>query len=140
MQVLSMVRHCHAAPIPATSCRHPLARRFLTEMQCSFETRDEFLGYGQSFHLAHFTSNCASILSFIVHVIAQPFIKFRMPRFLAAKCPTIRPTILLFKSHFFLRKSRIQLSLTSYFLPAARFSMFSAFSIILSFSFAVNEQ
>ena len=43
-------------------------------------------------------------------------------------------------SFYFLRQSRIQLSLTSYFLPTARFPMFSASSIILSFSFAVNER
>ena len=78
--------------------------------------------------MAHFTSNCESLLSFIVHIIAQPFFKLRMPRFLAAKFSTI--TILLCKSHFvFLSQSRIQLLITSYILPATLFPMFSASSI-----------
>ena len=77
------------------------------------------------------------LLPFIVHVIAQPFFKLRMPRFLVAKCPTI--TISSQVAFYFLRLSRIQLSLTSYVLPIAWFPMFSASSDILSFSFAVNE-
>ena len=47
--------------------------------------------------MAHFTTNCASLLSFIFHIIAQPFFKLRMPRFLVAKCQMIT---ILFKSHF----------------------------------------
>ena len=45
----------------------------------------------------HISLPTAHPLSFIVDVIAQPFFKLRMPRFLVAKCPTI--TILL-KLHF----------------------------------------
>ena len=74
MQVLCTVGCCQAVLIPATSRRHPLADHYLTEMQCSFETHDaQFLGYNQSFQFTHFTSNYASVLSFIVHVIAYPF-------------------------------------------------------------------
>ena len=67
------------------------------------------------------------------------FFKFWMPRFLAAKCPMI--TICLLKLCFvFALVTKIQFLLTSSFLPAAWFPMFSASSIILSFSFAVNER
>ena len=41
---------------------------------------------------------------------------------------------------YFLRQSGIQLSLTSYVLPTAWFPMFSASSVILSFSSAMNER
>ena len=43
-------------------------------------------------------SNCAPVLSFIIHIIAQPFFKFWMLCFLPTKCPTV--TISLLKSHF----------------------------------------
>ena len=112
--------------------RHPLAGSYLTQTQCSFETRDAlFLGYSQSFQLAHFTTNCTCLLSFIVRAIAQSFFKL---------CEMPDDYYSSQVAFYFLRQSRIQLSLTSYVLPAAWFPMFSASSVILSFSFAMNEQ
>ena len=95
-----IIGHCLAVPFPTTSqvsTRLPAAtwhRRSIAlkpVMHCSL-----VIGRAFNWHIS-LLYNCAFLLYFIVHAIAQPFFKLQMPLFLVAKCPTI--TILL-KSHF----------------------------------------
>ena len=100
-------RHSSLLAKLAPACRQ------LLDTDAVFETRDAlFLGYSSSFQLAHFTTNCTSLLSYRSH--------YRTAFFSSSGCPA-----------FWSRNAQ---------LPAAWFPMFSASSVILSFSCAVNER
>ena len=129
VRVLCIVCHCCAIPRYQPS-RHPLAGSYLTQTQYSFETRDAmFLGYSQSFGI---------LIVFYLSRNRTAF--FQAPDASLSGREVPDDNYFSQVAFYFLRQSQIQLSLTSYVLPAAWFPIFSASSVTLTFSFAVNER